>query len=241
MVGDSRQEPTRVHHDGGASRQRDDPQPRGLHLVPPHLADNLRNYLLGFSPAARDVLEKFDLPTQIERLDKADLLYLVVSVCPRRRRSGRLGGMRFTTTLLLAGKTATGFVVPAGVVESFGAGKRPPVTVTINGYRYRNTVAVMEGQYMVGVAAAHRAAAGVAAGDVVEVNLELDRAPREVVVPEDLLAAMDAAAVDRAVFESLSYTTRKETVRSIEDAKTDATRQRRIAKAIALLAAKGRP
>ncbi len=46
---------------------------------PPNIADNLRSYLLAFSPAARDVLEKFDLPGQIDRLERADLLYLVVS------------------------------------------------------------------------------------------------------------------------------------------------------------------
>lgn len=140
--------------------------------------------------------------------------------------------MRFTTTLLLAGKTATGFAVPPHLVESFGAGKRPPVTVTINGYTYRNTVAVMGSEFMVGVAAEHRAAAGVAAGDVIDVDLELDRLPREVVVPEDLLAAMAAAGVDRSAFEALNYTLRKEIARSVEDAKTDATRQRRIAKAV---------
>jgi type I restriction enzyme M protein len=41
--------------------------------------DNLHSYLLAFSSGARDVLEKFDLPTQIDRLDQANLLYLVVS------------------------------------------------------------------------------------------------------------------------------------------------------------------
>jgi len=46
---------------------------------PNHLADNLRSYVLDFSPAATDVLQKFDLLTQIERLDRADLLFLVVS------------------------------------------------------------------------------------------------------------------------------------------------------------------
>jgi len=46
---------------------------------PPHIADNLRAYLLAFSPAARDVLEKFELPVQIDRLDRADLLYQVVA------------------------------------------------------------------------------------------------------------------------------------------------------------------
>jgi len=42
--------------------------------------------------------------------------------------------MRFRTTLQMAGKTAMGFEVPSEVVEALGAGKRPPVRVTINGY-----------------------------------------------------------------------------------------------------------
>ena len=45
--------------------------------------------------------------------------------------------MKFKTTLLQAGKTATGIEVPAKIVESFGAGKKPPVRVTINGYTYQ--------------------------------------------------------------------------------------------------------
>jgi type I restriction enzyme M protein len=44
-----------------------------------HIAGNLRGYIAGFSPAARDVLEKFDFDVQITRLERADLLYLVVA------------------------------------------------------------------------------------------------------------------------------------------------------------------
>jgi Domain of unknown function (DUF1905) len=78
--------------------------------------------------------------------------------------------MRFRTTLELAGKTATGFRVPPKVVEALGHGKRPPVTVTIRGYTYRNTVAAYGDVYLIGVSAEHRAAAGVAAGDEVDVT-----------------------------------------------------------------------
>ncbi|HEY2674796.1 MAG TPA: YdeI/OmpD-associated family protein [Rugosimonospora sp.] len=140
--------------------------------------------------------------------------------------------MRFRTTLELAGKTATGFEVPAAVVEGFGAGKRPAVRVTINGYSYRNTVASMGGRYMIGVSAEHRGAAGVSAGDEVDVDLELDTAPREVSVPADFAAALDRDPDARRTFDGLSYTNKRVHVLSIEDAKTDATRQRRIAKAI---------
>lgn len=96
--------------------------------------------------------------------------------------------MKFHTTILPGDKTATGIRIPDEVVESLGSGKRPPIRVTINGYTYRNTVAVMGGVYMVGVSAEHRAGAGVAGGDEVDVEIELDTAPREVTVPDDFAA-----------------------------------------------------
>lgn len=140
--------------------------------------------------------------------------------------------MRFTTTLQLAGKTATGFRVPASVVEALGAGKRPPVVVTINGYRYRNTVAVYGDEFLIGVAAEHRAASGVAAGDTLEVDLELDTAPREVEVPADLATALDRVPEARRAFEALSYSNRRRITESVAGAKTEETRQRRIDKAV---------
>lgn len=146
--------------------------------------------------------------------------------------------MKFTTILQLHGKTATGMSVPASVVEKLGAGKRPPVVVTIKGFSFRTTVAPMGGQYMIGVNAENRAGAGVKAGDKLSVTVELDTAPREVEVPKYLADVFKRAGV-RAAFDKLSYTHRKEHVRAIEDAKTDATRERRIAKAIEMLKAKG--
>lgn len=140
--------------------------------------------------------------------------------------------MKFTTTLLAHGKTATGFEVPDEVVAALDAGKRPPVQVTINGYTYRNTVASMDGKYMLGVSAEHRAGAGVAAGDLLDVDLELDTAPRVVDPPADLLAALDAEPGARQRFDALSYSRRKEHVRSVESAKAAATRQRRIDKVV---------
>ena len=88
--------------------------------------------------------------------------------------------MRFRTTILQGDKTATGIRIPDEIVEALGAGKRPPITVTINGFTYRSTVAVMGGAYMVGVSAENCAGAGVAGGDEVDVDIELDTAPREV-------------------------------------------------------------
>lgn len=143
--------------------------------------------------------------------------------------------MRFHTTILQSGKTTTGIRVPDEVVEALGAGKRPPITVTINGYTYRNTIAVMDGAYMVGVSAEHRAGADVGGGDEVDVEIELDSAPREVVVPEDLAAALDAEPAARATFDALSYSNRSWHVLQVTGARTDETRQRRIGKSVATL------
>lgn len=143
--------------------------------------------------------------------------------------------MRFKSTLELGGKTATGFRVPSEVVEALGKGKRPPVLVTINGHTYRNTVAVYGDTYMIGVAAEHREATGVQAGDEIEVDLELDTVPREVDVPADFAAALDADPKARATFDGMSYSNRRRLTLAIADAKTDETRQRRIDKFVSQL------
>ena len=143
--------------------------------------------------------------------------------------------MRFRTTILGTGKNAAGMEIPPEVVEALGQGKRPPVLVTINGFTYRNTVAVMGGVYMIGVSAANRAAAGVAAGDEVDVDLELDTEPRVVTVPVDFAAALAADADAKRTFEAANFSNRQRIVLYIEDAKTDETRQRRIAKSVIAL------
>jgi uncharacterized protein YdeI (YjbR/CyaY-like superfamily) len=85
---------------------------------------------------------------------------------------------------------------------------------------------------MLPLAAEHREAAGVAAGDEVDVDVELDAEPREVVVPPDFAEALDGDLDARRFFDGLSYSYRRRFVPTIEDAKTAETRQRRIAKAI---------
>lgn len=143
--------------------------------------------------------------------------------------------MKFTTKLELGGKTATGFVVPPEVVEALGKGKKPPVKVTINGrYTYRNTVAVMDGVYMLGVSAEHREGAGVKAGDLMEVDLELDTEPRVLETPPDLAEALEREPKAKEYFESLSYSNKRRHVLAIEGAKAAETRQRRIEKSVGM-------
>ncbi len=140
--------------------------------------------------------------------------------------------MKFTATIILGGKTATGIEVPPDVVSSLSASKRPAVVVSLNGYTYRTTVAPMGGAFWVPLAAEHRIAAGVAAGEVHEVEVTLDSAPREVEVPGDFAEAMAAVSGARERFDRLAYSHRKEHVRAIEEARSAATRRRRIEKAL---------
>ena len=148
--------------------------------------------------------------------------------------------MRFRATVEQSGKTATGIEVPSTVVEGLGAGKRPAVRVTISGHTYRSTVASMDGRSMVGISAENRAAAGVAGGDVIDVDIELDTAPREVDVPPDLAAALKKDPKARKTFDALSYSNKNWHVQSIAGAKSEETRARRVAKSVAALR-EGRP
>lgn len=143
--------------------------------------------------------------------------------------------MRFRAVIQLDGKTATGIRVPAEVVAALGSSKRPPVRVTIRGHTYRSSVAAIGRLFMLPVSAENRASASIAAGDEVDVDVELDTEPREVTVPSDFAAALDRDAGTRRTFDGLSYSRRQWYVLPIEGAKTADTRQRRIAKAVSML------
>jgi hypothetical protein len=145
--------------------------------------------------------------------------------------------MKLHVTIEQTGKNTTGIEIPSDVVESLGAGKRPPVAVTINGFTYRSSIASMGGRYLVGVSAEVRENANVAGGDEVEIDLELDTSPRQIEVPADLAAALDLEPAARTLFDGLSYSNKRRLVEPVNDAKTDETRQRRIAKTISNLAA----
>ena len=145
--------------------------------------------------------------------------------------------VRFRARVELGGKTATGFEVPPDVLARLGPGKRPALVVTIGAHTYRTTVGSMGGRAMVPLSAENRTAAGMQAGDEVEVALAPDREPRTVDVPEDLSAAVDADPAARATFESLAPSHLKEWVRWVTEAKKPETRALRVGKAVEALAA----
>jgi bifunctional DNA-binding transcriptional regulator/antitoxin component of YhaV-PrlF toxin-antitoxin module len=142
----------------------------------------------------------------------------------------------FVTTVLKDDKVnATGLPVPAEAVAALSTKKRPAVKVTLGGYTYRSTIAAYGDVFMLPLSKEHRQAAGVEAGDRVEVTLELDQEPRTVVVPADLAAALAEQPGGMDAFQALSFTMRKEYVRQVESAKAQETRERRIAKIVASL------
>jgi len=141
----------------------------------------------------------------------------------------------FETTVTATGNN-TGIVVPPEVIDQLDAGRRPPVLVDVNGHEYRSTVAVMGGQYMIGISAAIRAATGLSGGDPIRVRLTVADTPREVDVPADFAAALAANEGTAAFFEKLSNSLQRYHVDAINAAKTAETRDRRIAKAVALFA-----
>lgn len=145
--------------------------------------------------------------------------------------------MDFRTEVLGTGGSTAGIVVPDDVVQALGGGKRAKVVVTVHGFTYRTSVAPMDGRFLVPISAERRAAAGVAAGDAVDVTLELDTAPREVTVPDDLAAALDDRPGARARFDALSFSNRQRHVLSVEGAKAAETRARRVEKVVAEMTA----
>jgi hypothetical protein len=143
--------------------------------------------------------------------------------------------VKFRAVIQPSGKTAAGIHVPPGVVAALGSSRKPAVRATINGFTYRTSVAVMGGAFMLGVPPEFRTGAGVAPGDEVEIDLELDTAPREVALPPDLAAALRADAEAQQTFDALSYSNRRRLAEPIAALKGAEARERRIAKTVAML------
>jgi len=138
----------------------------------------------------------------------------------------------FKTSIIQAGKTATGIVIPDEIIEKIGAGKKPPVQITLNGYTYRSTVAVMGGKFMAGLSAEHRKGSGVSGGDELDIGIALDTAPRVADVPDDFKKELVKHMGAKKKFEALSYSGKQGYLIPIKEAKTDETRQKRINKAL---------
>jgi len=139
--------------------------------------------------------------------------------------------MKFRAKIIRCGNAA-GVEVPPTVMKALGPGSRPLIAIAINGHTWRSRVAAMRGQSLVGISAANRSRSGIAEGDVVVVDLQLDTEPRLVREPPDLAGELNGDPKARAAFDRLPYGLKKKYVAAIEEAKTPETRQRRVAKLV---------
>ncbi len=143
--------------------------------------------------------------------------------------------MRFRAELRATGGNTAGFQVDDDVVASLGGGGRPKVAVTVNGFEWRSSIARRGDAYRFGVSAERRAAAGVAAGEVLDVDVVLDTAPRKVEVPADLAAALEAEPAAKAFWDTMSHSTKSWHVLQVTGAKAAETRARRVARTVAMM------
>lgn len=135
----------------------------------------------------------------------------------------------FKTELARTGENTTGIVVPSSVIEQLAGGARPALVVRVNGYSYRTTVGVMRGKSMLPFSAQHRDASGLKGGDAIVVEVELDKSPRTVDIPEDLLEALSAKKGLQEAFLKQAPSRQKADVENVISAKAADTRARRVA------------
>lgn len=117
-------------------------------------------------------------------------------------------------------------------VAILSTAKAFPVVVAIGGRTARLRLARMGGQNLIGFSKAVRTEMGVELGDEFDVVIAADAAERTVEIPAALAEALASDPAAKAAFDALSYTRRKEIARGISEAKQDATRERRLAKAL---------
>lgn len=146
------------------------------------------------------------------------------------------GVLRLHATLEPRGPAAA-IVLTDEQVAAFGAGKAFAVRVTANGTEVAARIARMGGENLIGFSKSSRAELGVGIGDVVDVVIAADTAPREVEVPPALAARLGNDPAARAAFDALAPSHRKEFVRWIDEAKRDETRASRVEQTLRLLRA----
>ena len=145
-------------------------------------------------------------------------------------------GISFRVKLTGEGRTASGITVPESLMAELGPAKRYPVVVTVNGYTYRNSVSWYKGAFMISMSSDNKRAAGVEGGQDVDVSVEIDDQPRVLELPDEFAAALrDAGVLEK--FQALSYSKRNSFVSPWSAAKSDATRDKNLAKALEAVAA----
>jgi hypothetical protein len=150
---------------------------------------------------------------------------------------------RFTARLRPSGSGTGGHLVevPDEVVAALGGRGRIPVQASFNGVPYRGSIVRMGGMMMLGVTKAVMAEAGARPGDMLDVVVENDEAPREVEVPSELTKALKRNQAAGDVWDGLSSSHRREYVGYIVEAQKEETRARRVEKTIQALTERAAP
>jgi hypothetical protein len=131
--------------------------------------------------------------------------------------------------------------IPFDVKAAFGTKARVPVTGTMNGFPFRNSLMPEgNGSHRMMVSKELLAGAKAAAGDLVKVALAVDKAERVLEVPPDLQQALQGDKQAAANFEAMASSHKKEYVEWIAGAKKAETRTARIARAVEMIRDKKR-
>jgi hypothetical protein len=143
--------------------------------------------------------------------------------------------IKFKTVLTDFGPAAAVELTDEQVAEVGGGKKVFPVRLTLNGHALQGRLSRMKGRNVIGLSREKRDAAGVMAGDEVDVSVELDTSERVVEIPPALAAAFKRDKAAKKIYDGLAFTHRKEFARWVDEAKKDETRDRRVAKALEML------
>jgi hypothetical protein len=147
--------------------------------------------------------------------------------------------VKFTSSLQITEADNAGIQVPAEVVSALGGGNHPKVTLTLNGFTYRSSIAKMGDGFWIPVSKGRRAEGKLEISVPYEIDIELDTAPREVELPAELAAHFASDAAAKAAWDAMSYSNRLRTVTPILNAKKPETRQKNVDKVIAQLRGDG--
>jgi hypothetical protein len=127
--------------------------------------------------------------------------------------------------------------IPFDVNQVFGSKARVPVAGTINGFSFRNSLMPEgDGTHSMMVSKELQTGANARAGDLVSVTLGPDMEERVVSMPPELEAALTKNRLAAAVFDTMTYSQKKEYVGWISTAKQAATKANRVTKAVDMLA-----
>lgn len=127
--------------------------------------------------------------------------------------------------------------VPENVCAHFVPGRAVPVVITVAGRTaYTTLLPARGGGFRLYLDGVMRKAAGADAGDPVGIALWLDRTPGEMPAPGDLAVALARVPAAQREYHSATRAMRREILRYIDKAKAPATRARRIAHCVRMLA-----